>query len=425
MRISVTIKDQLSAITVQRWIMHIDMDAFFASVEQLDHPEWRGKPLIVGHGARGVVSAASYEARKFGAHSGMPVFKARQLCPRAIFTAGRRWRYAEVSRQLMRVLGQFSPEVEQASIDEAYLDASGLDRLFGKISELGLRVKQAVKEDTGLTCSVGAAPVKFLAKIASDLQKPDGLSILYPEQVQDFLQKLPLQRIPGLGAETLKKISLLGLHTAGDAQKFSEEFWRARFGKAGKNIYDRCRGLDDRKVEPFSAPKSESAENTFDSDTGNPEELKTHLLRQAERLGASLRKNGYRGRTITLKIKYADFTQATRSHTLLEPTDSTRIIYAAGVNLLDKLRLKLKLRLIGLSVSNLIPAGSGVYGQENSAQTSLTLPGIKMRGETDPFLPPGLDIDRERALDQALDKARGKFGAAAVVRGKLFKADPA
>jgi DNA polymerase-4 len=399
------------------------MDAFFASVEQLDHPEWRDKPLIVGHGARGVVSAASYEARKFGAHSGMPVFRARQLCPQAIFTAGRRWRYAEVSRQFMQVLGQFSPEVEQASIDEAYLDASGLERLFGEISELGLRVKQAVKKSTGLTCSVGAAPVKFLAKIASDLQKPDGLSILYPDQVQDFLQKLPLRRIPGLGVETLKKISLLGLHTAGDAQKFSEEFWRVRFGKAGKSIYDRCRGLDDRKVEPFSAPKSESAENTFDTDTDNPEELKNHLLRQAERLGASLRKNGYRGRTITLKIKYTDFTQITRSHTLLEPTDSTRIIYMAGANLLDQLRLKLKLRLIGLSVSNLIPVGPGIHGQGSPAQTLLTLPGIKMRGESDPFLPPGLDIRRERALDQALDKARGKFGSDAVVRGKLFKVD--
>jgi DNA polymerase-4 len=406
---------------MQKWILHIDMDAFFASIEQLDHPEWRGKPLVVGGGDRGVVAAASYEVRKFGVHSAMPIFKARLLCPQAIFAPGRRWRYAEVSKQLMQVLGQFSPTIEQASIDEAYLDATGLTRLFGEISELGLRIKQAVKETTGLTCSVGAAPVKFLAKIASDLKKPDGLSILYPKQIPDFLQKLDLKRIPGLGAETLKKIHALGLHTAGDAQKFSEEFWVTRFGKAGKTIYARCRGLDERKVEEPGAPKSESAENTFETDTDNLEELTCRLLRQAERLGASLRKNGYSGRTITLKIKYADFTQLTRSHTLQEPTNSTRIIYEAGARLLANLRLKFKLRLIGLSVSNLSPSNSELFQQNVGQEALLTLPGVAMTKETDVFLPPELNSKKEQALDQALDKARQKFGADAVVRGKIWE----
>jgi DNA polymerase-4 len=409
-----------SVHVMQKWIMHIDMDAFFASIEQLDHPEWRGRPLVVGGGDRGVVAAASYEVRRFGVHSAMPVFKARQLCPQAIFTPGRRWRYVEVSRQIMQVLGQFSPTVEQASIDEAYIDAAGLTRLFGEISELGLRIKQAVKEATGLSCSVGAAPVKFLAKIASDLNKPDGLSILYPEQIPDFLQKLPLQRIPGLGAETLKKIQTLGLRTAGDAQKFSEDFWSARFGKAGKIIHARCRGLDERSVVPYNAPKSESAENTFATDTDNLEDLNGWLLRQAERLGASLRKNNYSGRTITLKIKYADFTQLTRSHTLREATSSTRIIYETGAALLAKIRLKLKLRLIGLGVSNLnLPSADASALTAGAAL--LNLPGIEMTKENDAFLPADLDIKKEKALDQALDKARHKFGVDAVVRGKIWE----
>lgn len=399
--------------------MHIDMDAFYASIEQLDHPEWRGKPLVVGgRSDRGVVSAASYEARKFGLHSAMPIFQARKLCPQAIFTPPRMSRYSEVSALIIRVLREFSPIVEQASIDEAYLDASGLERLFGPVEDLGAAVKRAVREATGLTCSVGIAPVKFLAKIASDLRKPDGLTILRPEDVPPFLRQLPLSRIPGLGKETLKKLASLGLRNVGDAQAYSEDFWVERFGKVGGALYRRCRGLDERPVEPYTAPKSEGAENTFERDTNDPEELKTWLLGQAERIGASLRKHGWRGRTITLKVKYADFTQITRSHSLPEPTDVTRVIYEIGARLLDELAPKAKLRLIGLSVSNL---DNEKTPHPPVASVSLSLPGLRLKREEDSYLPPSVDSEREKALDLALDKARAKFGKSAVVRGKLFK----
>ncbi len=388
------------------------MDAFFASVEQLDHPEWRGKPVIVGGAERGVVSAASYEARKFGVHSAMPSFQARKLCPHGIFTRGNRARYVEVSRQIMATLQNFSPAVEQASIDEAYLDASGLERLFGPIDELGRAVKKAVYERTGLTCSVGAAPVKFLAKIASDLRKPDGLSIIHPHEVQAFLAALPLAKIPGLGPQTLKQLASYGIKNAVDAQNYPPEFWARSFGKMGKVICERCHGRDEREVEPYTEPKSESAENTFEKDCTDREELKNWLLRQSERVGASLRKHGYSGRTITLKVKYADFTQVTRSHSLKKNTNSTRVIFEVGAALLDELAPKSPIRLIGIGVSN--------FENKNAPQSGmLTLPGLKLP-EEDALMPAHMDETKEASLDKALDALRDKFGREAVVRGRLF-----
>lgn len=396
---------------MQRWIIHIDMDAFFASIEQLDHPEWRGLPVIVGGDKRGVVAAASYEARVYGVHSAMPIFQAKKLCPQGIYTPGRRARYMEISYQVMAVLRCFSPVVEQASIDEAFLDGNGLERLFGPIDQLGRSIKAAVKEYTSLSCSVGIAPVKFLAKIASDLNKPDGLSILYPEDIPAFLSTLPLAKIPGLGPQTLKGIRELGISTAGEAQRLEADFWTRRFGKIGQAIYERCRGIDPREVEPYVEAKSESAENTLNQDTLNLEELKTWLLRQSERVGASLRKSGYSGRTITLKVKYADFKQITRSHSLKKSTNSTRTIYEVAARLLDELAPKSKIRLIGVGVSN--------FGDEQSEESMLPLPGI-MSEKPDRLVPEGLDEHKEASLDEALDNLRRKFGPDAVVRGRLF-----
>lgn len=404
---------------MKRWIMHMDMDAFYASVEQLDHPEWRGRPVIVGGEERGVVSAASYEARKFGVHSAMPVFQARKLCPHAVFTRGSRTRYAEISAQIMNILNGYSPLVEQASIDEAYLDASGLERLFGPVEKLGRLIKDSVKEQTGLTCSIGIAPVKFLAKIASDMQKPDGLTIIRHELMRDFLHTLPLSRIPGLGKKTLAKLESYGISSMGDAQSYPPEFWERTLGKTGKAFYERCHGIDPREVVPYTEPKSESAENTFARDISDLDELKTWLLRQAERVGASLRKYGYKGRTITLKVKYADFTQITRSHSLKSPTNTTSTIYEIGARLLDELNPTRSLRLIGLGVSN--------FGQEEDAPPQadmLTLPGLKVpAGKKCDALPDRVDDKKQQALDMALDMARKKFGADAVVRGRLFGKD--
>lgn len=380
--------------------MHIDMDAFFASVEQLDDPSLRGRPVIVGGSSeRGVVSAASYEARRYGVRSAMPTVTARRLCPHGVFVAGRRHRYAEVSRMVMAVLHDFSPVVEQASVDEAYLDATGLERLFGPVDEMALRLKGRVREVTGgLTCSVGLAPVKFLAKIASDVNKPDGVFILPPEDVAAFLATLPVGRIPGVGKRMLESLDLLGVRTAGDVLRHPVSFWERRFGKGGLVLYDRARGIDPRPLEPWTPPKSESAEVTLAADTADRAVLRRWLLAQAERVGGSLRRQGLAGRTITLKIKYADFRQLTRSRTLPEPVSATKTIFEEAWALLEALDLEAKVRLVGLGVSH--------FGGER--QMSLPIGGMPRRDDT-----------RRERLDATLDRLRARFGAGAVMRGDL------
>jgi DNA polymerase-4 len=379
------------------------MDAFFASVEQLDIPEYRGKALIVGGGERGVVATASYEARRFGVHSAMPMFRARQLCPHGIFIPGRMKRYREKSREIMSILDRFSPLVEPASIDEAYLDLTGLERLRGSIRTIAGAVQRAILEETGLTCSLGAAPVKFLAKIASDLHKPAGLTILAPDDIPAFLRALPAGRIPGVGRRTLEILESLGVQTAADISRLPPAFWRKRLGKFGDVLCQRAQGLDPRPVEPHIAPKSESAENTFAADISDREELRVWILRQAERVGHSLRRRKLAGRTITLKVTFADFRQKTRSRTLGLPTNLTRAIYETARDLLDELAPEGPLRLIGVGVSH--------FGD---------------RPEQFPLLPAPEDENRKRdaALDAALDSLRGRFGEDAVIRGKLFRQGP-
>lgn len=383
-------------MTAQRLILHVDMDAFFAAVEQLDHPELRGKPVIVGGGDRGVVSACSYEARAYGVRSAMPIGQARRLCPHGFFVPGSRGRYSEISRQVMAVLEGFSPLVEQASIDEAYLDISGQERLFGPPEALGARLKAEVKAATGLNCSVGIAPVKFLAKIASDYRKPDGLFILRPEEVHGFLQTLPVVRIPGVGGKAGSRLAELGVHTAGDVLRYPESFWLRRFGKWGAMLHERAQGIDPREVETDYEAKSESAENTFRQDTDDREELKRWLLRQAEEVGRRLRRDGHKGRTVTLKLKFQDFTSITRSKTLSAPTCATRVLFATAAALLDAEPLPRKLRLIGLGVSNF---GSG------PVRLSLL---------------PEQGVLQEDPLDKALDAIREKHGRESLVRGRVF-----
>ena len=388
----------------ERWIMHVDMDAFFASVEMLDNPALRGKPVIVGHGARGVVCAASYEARVFGVRSAMPMTRALQLCPQGEYIVPRHDRYMEASHKVMAVLRDFSPAVEQASIDEAYLDATGFEHLHNSVQSLGETLKQAVFEHTGLTCSVGLAPVKFLAKIASDLNKPNGLTVLYPERLQAFLRNLPVSRIPGVGERTLDCLKVLGIRTAGDVACYPADFWESRLGKMGLMIWERSQGIDPSKVEPYLAPKSEGAEDTLLTDTSDREVLKSWLLRQAEIVGAGARRSKAQGRTVTLKIKFSDFKQITRSRTLPVPTASTRLIYEVAVSLLDNLELPRPVRLIGVSLSGF------VWSEE---QRQMLLPGFSA-AEGDAC---DAGEARDRALDEAIDEIRARFGKAAVVRG--------
>ena len=282
-------KNKRSALSHQRWIMHMDMDAFFASIEQLDDPSLRGKPLIVGGEHRGVVSTCSYEARKFGVHSAMPIAEARRRCPHGIYLRPRMRRYAEVSGIVRETLSRFSPLVEMASVDEAYLDATGLERLFGPVEELGRQLKAAVREATGgLTCSVGIAPVKFLAKISSEQRKPDGLFLLRPEDVPDFLESLPVRAVPGVGKHFAADLAQLGVKTCGEVARYSEDFWRRRFGKAGTALWQRAQGIDPREVVPWTPPKSESAEVTLDEDTSDRD-----ILRIQELHRDSLRQNHF------------------------------------------------------------------------------------------------------------------------------------
>ncbi len=391
-------------------IIHLDMDAFFAAVEQMDRPELRGRPVIIGGGPRGVVSTASYEARVFGVHSAMPIATARRLCPEGIFGRGRRGRYAELSRAIMTALNDFSPLVEPASIDEAYLDATGLTRLFGPLEALIARIKSRVAEVTGgLTCSVGAAPVKFLAKICSDVNKPDGVFILRPEEVDAFLLSLEVGRLPGVGRRMAGSLRDLGIVTVAQLRRYSPEFLEGRYGKWGRALHERAHGIDARPVTPERPVKSESAECTFERDTRDQDFLVRMLLAHAERVGASLRRHGFSGRTITLKVKFADFRQITRSRTLPEATNATETIFETGRGLLCELRLAQPVRLIGLGVSGF---------EENPVQ--FLLPGLA-GGATARDGPDPQQEARRRRLDQALDSLRERFGTEAVQRGRLFR----
>lgn len=388
-------------------IIHIDMDAFFASVEQMDNPSLRGKPVIVGGEQRGVVSTCSYEARVFGVHSAMPMATARRLCPQAVVVRGRHARYAELSRAIMAALGEFSPLVEQASVDEAYMDGTGLERLFGSLEELVARMKERVREATGgLTCSAGVAPVKFLAKICSDINKPDGMFILRQEQVDDFLATLPVGKIPGVGKRMVQSLQGLGVRTVGQLRRYSQDFMVRKYGKWGGVLYERVHGRDPRGIETERAAKSESAECTFEHDTRDRQFMQRMLLAHAERVGASLRRHGCRGRTVTLKVKYTDFSQITRSRTLPEGINATETIFDVGCDLLRELPLAQPVRLIGLGVSGF-----------DAPVAQLLLPGaIKPATQG---LDPQVEARRQK-LDAALDDLRSRFGNKAVQRGRLF-----
>ncbi|MCR5562632.1 MAG: DNA polymerase IV [Desulfovibrio sp.] len=388
-------------------ILHLDMDAFFAQVEQMDRPELRGRPVIIGGlGARGVVSTASYEARAFGVHSAMPMTTARRLCPRGVFLPGSYGRYGELSRRIMDCLGDFSPLVEPASIDEAYVDATGLERLFGPLPEMIAAVKARVAEVTGgLTCSVGAAPVKFLAKICSEVNKPDGVFILMPEDVDAFLCALAVDKIPGVGDRMGESLRGYGIDTIAQARRYPQSFYATRWGKWGLAFYERLYGRGSDAVTPEHVMKSESRECTFDADTLDRAQLVRALMSHAERVGASLRRQGVRGRVVTLKVKYADFRLVTRSLTMDVATDVTQTIFEKGCELLDRLAPAFPVRLIGLGVSGI--------GQR---AVQMLLPGTEGRDGRDPARE-----EKRRRLDGALDALRGKFGREVVQRGLLFR----
>ena len=379
---------------------HIDMDAFYASVEQLDHPWLKGKCVIVGGTSnRGVVSAASYEARKFGIRSAMPAFQARQKCPDGIFLPPRMSRYSEVSRMVMGILREFSPLVQVVSIDEAYLDMSGTRELHGSPEAVGHTIKARILEATGLTCSVGIAPLKFLSKIASDMDKPDGLTIIKPEEVAAFIEQLPIRKVPGVGKKTFGQLDLMGIKTLGDISRFPEKMLVDCFGKYGRRLMALAAGKDSSTVIPHSPHKSISSERTLRANTDDIAVLKRHLLSQSEEVARHLRKSDVKARTITLKLKHADFKIVTRSTTLSAPTRSSKAIYRTAAELLDRYQLKQKIRLIGVGTSGLT---------DETPPVQLDLFDRK----------PQSNVNWEK-VDRAVDSIHSKFGKSAIKRAKF------
>ncbi len=344
----------------ERVIAHIDMDAFYASVEVMDDPRLEGKPVVVGgRSRRSVVSAANYEARSYGVHSAMPVFQAKKLCPHAVFLPGRMKRYAEVSRLVIGCLEEFSPLVEQVSVDEAFVDLTGTEHLFGGPKQTALSIKKRIIERTSLTCSIGVSTRKFIAKIASDLNKPDGICIIPPGDVRGFLDRLPVGDVPGVGRKSEESLKGFGIERLGDVGKFTREWIIERFGRFGERLIEMAEGGGGSPVVPYTPPKSVSTEETLEEDTGDIEVLERYLVRQSERVGRRLRRQGRLGRTVTVKIKYSDFEQVTRSVSLERPTQLGRAIYREASKLLRAKRLVRKVRLIGVGVSGLETSGPG------------------------------------------------------------------
>lgn len=383
-------------------ILHLDMDAFYASVEQRDHPWLQDRCVVVGGtSGRGVVLSASYEARRFGVHSAMPMFEARRLCPQAVFIPPRMDRYRHVSGEVLAFLHEFSPRVEPVSIDEAFMDLAGTESLHGPPAALASNLKARIRCALGLSGSIGVAPNRFLAKIASDFEKPDGLTVIEPDQVHAFIERLPIARVPGVGPKTLARLSEINVRFLGDIRKFSEPSLKAIFGSYGSRLCDLARGVDPTPVTPDSPVQSISSECTLEEDTREPAALTRCLLQQAEDVAAALRHKRVRARTVVLKIKHADFRLVTRRVTFAPPTRSSKTLYRHAVRLLEAYPGAQKIRLIGLAASGLVPEDAPQQGQLFAA------------AET-----PGGDWE---TVDRTVTDIKSKFGDELIRRASLTK----
>ena len=381
-------------------IIHVDMDAFYASVEQRDRPDLRGKPVIVGGvKGRGVVCAASYEARKFGVHSAMPISTARRLCPRGIFMSVRMQHYAEISRQIRAIFLAFTPLVEPLSLDEAFLDVHGCEGLFGAAPEIARQIKNRIRAETGLVASVGVAPNKYLAKLASDVGKPDGFVVLPPGAVKEFLSPLPVSRIWGVGAKGEKRLHDMGIRTIGQIAALPEKALSDDLGEMGRHIWQLANGLDDRTVIPDREAKSVSTETTFAHDIGEKRILRVWLLDLVDHLATRLRHEAIWARTIDVKIRSSDFRTVTRSTTLAEATNLTNIIWKAAAELFERSLTSalMPVRLLGVGATKLTrePIAQGNLFEECSHP-------------------------RQIALDETIDTIRAQFGARSIQRGCLL-----
>ena len=387
-----------------RSIIHLDMDAFYASVEELDNPELKGKPVIVGGSSmRGVVSAASYEARKYKIHSAMPIAQAKRLCPHGVFLPVRMKRYKEISNKVFSIFQKYTPLVEPLSLDEAFLDVTSSRKLFGTAEDIARQIRKQVFEEIGLTISAGVASSKLVAKIASDFNKPDGLTIVPAGSEAEFLAPLPIKRLWGVGKKTQETLVLLGVHTIGDIAGLSLKLLEQKFGKHGKHLHLSALGLDERDVETEHETKSVGHEFTFDADLTEIEAIRRELLELSGMVAKRLRHYQLKGKTITLKVKYHDFRQVTRSSTINEHTADSKRIYQKVLQLLKKTDAgKQPARLLGISVSGLkIDGGSNQQLLFPEMQTS------KKREE----------------INKALDAIQEKYGSTAILPGRLLKGD--
>jgi len=343
-----------------RKIIHLDMDAFYASIEQRDHPHLRGKPVAVGDGSsRGVVAAASYEARKFGVRSAMPGFKAREKCPELIFMPPRFEVYREVSHTIREIFYEYTDLVEPMSLDEAYLDVTYNKKEIPYASTIGRLIKEQIQRTTQLTASAGISYNKFLAKMASDVKKPNGLFVILPEEAAEFLEKLPVEKFHGIGKKTAIKMHEVGIKTGQDLKAFDESLLIQLFGKAGRFYHQIANGQDDRPVEPNRIRKSVSVENTFREDLARMEEMEEQLTNLTSELVRRLQKAGKLGRTINLKVKFPDFKQITRNYSIDQPTADEDVILQAGLKLIRELDPEKPVRLLGIGLSSLEDARAG------------------------------------------------------------------
>ncbi len=381
-------------------ILHVDMDAFFAAIEQRDNPDLRSKPVIVGGlGMRGVVATASYEARKYGVGSAMPMAEAKRRCPQGVFLPADHHKYQLESIKLMALLNSFSPLVEPLSLDEAFLDLSGMDWLYQDEVDLARKIKQAIFNTLDLTASVGIAVNKFLAKLASDLQKPDGLVIIRPGEEERILADLPVKKMWGVGKVTAGLLEQMGIMTIGQLASADIKLLNKHFGNSAQELLLLARGLDDRAVVPNHEPKSVSNEITFEHDVTDEEIILIELQALAEKVGWRLRSINNTGYTITIKVRFKTFQTITRSITLPEPSNLDEVIYQAVKQLFEKIKPAQPIRLLGVSVSNL-----------NKYSKQLSLFAEK-------------DNLRRAAVTEAVDSLKTKFGKNIIKRGSLLKYD--
>lgn len=394
-------------------ILHVDMDAFYAAIEVLDHPEWRGLPLVVGAppDQRGVVSTCSYEARQYGIHSAMPSRTAGKLCPHAVFVPVRMERYAEVSARIMGILDEFTPLVEPLSLDEAFLDVSGALRIWGDAINIAGELKKRIKTRTELTASVGVAINKFLAKMASDMNKPDGLTVVpaTEPEIMAFLAPLPATKMWGVGKVTGALLAKKGIRTIGQLQALDLEALERLFGKAGAaDIFELARGRDSRPVMTNWEEKSISNEHTFDRDEPDLEQVRQRLLELTEEVGRRLRKSGKLARTAQIKLRFGDFSTITRQTSFPAAVNSDHELIACALMLFARERVKRAIRLVGFGVSNLVTPEQTAPAQP---ELFMELSGSEKAG-------------RNKRLDQAVDALRHSFGTSAIKRGRWAKALP-